>query len=513
MGKLIEEPKYIKHRLDMFAKLYAKQQEELQQKPSQTIKMTLPDGSVKDADTFRTSPYDIAKGISQGLAQSAVIAKVNGVLWDMTRPLVADATLEFLKFSDPDGQETFWHSSAHFLGQALELKYGGDLAYGPPIADGFFYDMRMPEGGKTIKVDELQEIEDMITKMSKEKQAFERLVISKTDLLEMFKFNPFKQRIIREKVEDEYTTAYRCGPLIDLCRGPHIRNAGQIKGLSIHKPTSSYWEGNADAEALQRVYGITFPEKQMIKDWKVIQEEAAKRDHRKIGKEHDLFFFNELSAGSAFFTPRGAHIYLQLVGLQRQEYHKRGFSEVITPNIFSTKLWKTSGHYQHYKDNMFLLSGEKPNVVADEELKALNDKLKEKEDALAAEKKRFSEKLKALEAQLKDADDKLRKEVEGVINKMKAHPPISVRRASHARDAVAAELEKKLESLVESATEKVNKLNETLVDKEFELEEALVEAADELKKANLGPGEMFFARKTLLAADSQLPADSQVFDH
>lgn len=500
---------YIKHRLDMFQKLYAKQQEEQKQKPKKPIKITMPDGSVKDGEANHTSPYDIAKSISQGLSQSAVVAKVNGTLWDMTRPLEDDSTLELIKFDDPVGKETFWHSSAHFLGQALELMYGGDLAYGPPIAEGFFYDMRMPEG-VTIKEEECKGLIEMVNKMSKEKQEFQRLVISKKDLLEMFMYNPFKQRIIREKVMDEYTTAYRCGPLIDLCRGPHIRNAGMIKGVSLHKPTQSYWEGNANAESLQRLYGVTFPDKQMLKDWITVQEEAAKRDHRRIGKEQDLFFFNDLSAGSAFFTPRGAHIYKKLVELQRSEYHKRGFSEVITPNIYSTKLWCISGHYQHYKDNMFIIAGEKPHIVADDELKCLQAGLADKEKTLAAEKKKMTDELEGLEAELKGADPEARKRIEGRINTIKAHPPVAVRKATHERDRMAKKVEAKQDALIQAATVHVKELQEKLTGLEFDLEEAVVAAQEVINKSNMGPGDAFFARKDLLAADMELPEDSRV---
>lgn len=202
-------------------------------------------------------------------------------------------------------------------------------------------------------------MEDLAKKIVKEKQPFERLVMKKKDLLEMFAYNEFKLRILNEKVTEDETTVYKCGSLIDLCRGPHVRNTGRIKALKITKNSSAFWEGKSDAETLQRVYGISFPDPKQLKEWEKLQEEAAKRDHRKIGREQELFFFHELSPGSCFFQPRGAHIYNTLMNFIRDEYKKRGFSEVISPNIYNAKLWQTSGHWQHYADNMFHFEIEK----------------------------------------------------------------------------------------------------------------------------------------------------------
>lgn len=196
-------------------------------------------------------------------------------------------------------------------------------------------------------------------KIVKEKQPFERLEMKKSDLLEMFKYNQFKVRILNEKVKTETTTVYRCGPLIDLCRGPHVRHTGKIKAMTLTKNSATYWEGNAEAESLQRIYGISFPDSKQLKEWKQFQEEAAKRDHRKLGREQDLFFFHELSPGSCFFQPKGAHIYNKLVEFIKTEYWKRGFQEVVSPNIYNSKLWQTSGHWEHYADNMFKFEVEK----------------------------------------------------------------------------------------------------------------------------------------------------------
>ncbi|XP_063905784.1 threonine--tRNA ligase 1, cytoplasmic isoform X2 [Zophobas morio] len=350
-------PSFIQDRLTLWDKLKAEREAEIAGKPQTPIKVTLPDGKVVEAVAWKTTAYDVAKGISQGLADNCVISKVNDVLWDLDRPLESDCKLELLKFDNTEAQSVFWHSTAHILGEALERVYGGCLCYGPPIESGFYYDMYLEEKG--ISAGDFPSLENLMKSIVKEKQPFERLELKKEDLLEMFKYNPFKVRILNEKVDTPTTTVYRCGPLIDLCRGPHVRHTGKIKALKVTKNSSTYWEGKSDAETLQRVYGISFPDNKQLKEWEKFQEEAAKRDHRKIGKEQELFFFHELSPGSCFFQPRGAHIYNTLVEFIRKEYRKRGFQEVVSPNIYNAKLWQVSGHWAHYADNMFSFDVEK----------------------------------------------------------------------------------------------------------------------------------------------------------
>ncbi|XP_067002858.2 threonine--tRNA ligase 1, cytoplasmic isoform X2 [Anabrus simplex] len=350
-------PSYIQERIVLWDKLKAQYDSELAARTPSSIKITLPDGKVVEGQSWRTTPYEVAKGISQGLADNTVIAKVNGELWDLDRPLEMDSALKLLKFDDDEAQQVFWHSTAHILGEAMERVYGGCLCYGPPIENGFYYDMYIDD--KQVSNQDFPVIENVMKGIVKEKQNFERLEIKKEDLLEMFKYNEFKVRILNEKVKTPSTTAYRCGPLIDLCRGPHVRHTGKIKSLKVTKNSATYWEGNCEAESLQRVYGISFPDTKQMKEWEKFQEEAAKRDHRRIGREQELFFFHELSPGSCFFQPKGAHIYNTLVEFIRKEYRKRGFQEVVTPNIYNAKLWQTSGHWAHYAENMFSFESEK----------------------------------------------------------------------------------------------------------------------------------------------------------
>ncbi|CAD6192576.1 unnamed protein product [Caenorhabditis auriculariae] len=350
-------PEFIQKRIALWDKLKAEYDAIVAAKESSPIEITLPDGKKFDGKSWRTTPIEIAEKISKGLADSAVIAKVNGQVWDLDRPFESDATLHLLKFDDDEAKQVFWHSSAHILGEAMERFCGGHLCYGPPIQEGFYYDMW--HENRTISPDDFPKIDQIVKAAVKDKQKFERLEVSKEDLLEMFKYNQFKVRILNEKVTTPTTTVYRCGPLIDLCRGPHVRHTGKIKALQITKTSASYWEGKADAESLQRLYGISFPDAKQLKEWQKLQEEAAKRDHRKLGREQDLFFFHPLSPGSAFWYPKGALIYNKLVDFIKKQYRVRGFTEVITPNMYNKKLWETSGHWQHYSEDMFRLEVEK----------------------------------------------------------------------------------------------------------------------------------------------------------
>jgi threonyl-tRNA synthetase len=357
LKELDPPPEFLGPRLEMFERLKKEYDQWVAAQESTPITVTLPDGKTVGGSSWKTTAYDVAAQISKGLADNTVVAKVDGELWDLDRPLEKDCSLQLLKFDDEEGQQVFWHSSAHILGEAMERFYGARLCYGPPIEGGYYYDAWMAE--KQVTPSDFSALEAIFKNIVKEKQQFVRLVMKKEDLLEMFKYNEFKCRIIDEKITTPTTTVYRCGPLIDLCRGPHVRHTGRIKAATITANSSTYWKGDAQAESLQRIYGISFPDSKQLKEWKHFQEEAAKRDHRKIGRNQELFFFHELSPGSCFFLPRGAFIYNTLVEFIRSEYWKRGFQEVVSPNLYNSKLWETSGHWQHYSENMFQIDVEK----------------------------------------------------------------------------------------------------------------------------------------------------------
>ncbi|KAI0080421.1 tars protein [Panus rudis PR-1116 ss-1] len=351
-------PEYFDHRIKMFEQLKQEYDEWVKSQPRQEIEITLPDGSKRKGTSWETSPMDIAKEISKGLADRIVIAKVDGQVWDLERPLEKSCSLELLDFEHPEGKRVFWHSSAHVLGEAAERHFGCHLCIGPPTDDGFFYEMAIED--RPVTNGDYPALEKLSDLAIKEKQKFERLVVSKEKLLEMFGYNKYKKYIIETKIPDgTSTTVYRCGPMIDLCVGPHIPHTGKIKAFMITKNSASYFLGDPNNDSLQRIYGISFPDKKQLTEYKAFLAEAAKRDHRKIGKEQELFFFNDISPGCAFFLPHGTRIYNVLIDMLRTEYFKRGYQEVISPNMFNAKLWETSGHWQNYKDDMFTLDVEK----------------------------------------------------------------------------------------------------------------------------------------------------------
>ncbi|KAI8997810.1 hypothetical protein BDB01DRAFT_846418 [Pilobolus umbonatus] len=351
-------PEYLKHRMDMFDQLKKLSDENAAKQPRVAIKVTLPDGTVKEGVAWETTPLSIATGIAKSLAERTVISKVDGELWDLVRPLEKSCKLELIDFENEEGKRVFWHSSAHMLGEACERHYGCHLCIGPPLEDGFYYEMGLKD--RAVTQQDYPNLEKLVNQFAKEKQPFERLVMTKEQLLEMFKHNPYKVHIIKDKIPDgTSTTVYRCGPLIDLCKGPHVPHTGRVKAFSVTKNSASYFLGDAKNDSLQRLYGISFPDKKQMTEYKKFIEEAAKRDHRKIGKEQELFFFHELSPGSAFMLPHGARVYNALMDLIKSEYMHRGFTEVVTPNMFNLKLWNQSGHAQKYKENMFCFEVDK----------------------------------------------------------------------------------------------------------------------------------------------------------
>mmetsp|Transcript_11960 Transcript_11960/g.16976 ORF Transcript_11960/g.16976 Transcript_11960/m.16976 type:complete len:774 (-) Transcript_11960:228-2549(-) len=392
---------FLKEREAIYEKIKERREAELATKTPVDITVTMPDGNVlsknKDETPFqawKTTPYDVAKAISQGLADASSVARVTyesyvpdysafedgmesadtlaeamedggveqdesqegnkAILWDLGRPLVGPVSkLELLKFADDqDAKTTFWHSSAHMLGEALEHLYGCKLTIGPPLKGGFYYDSYM--GKDALREDDYKPVEQEVTKIIKQKQKFERMVVTKEEALELFADNPFKQEILTTKVADgSRTTVYKCGDLIDLCRGPHVMHTGKVKAFAATRHSATNWLGDTDNDSLQRMYGISFPDKKMLKVWKENQEKAKERDHRRIANQQQLVMFHELSAGSAFWLPHGARIYNKLIEFIKGHYWKRGYDEIITPNVFNLDLWHQSGHAMHYKDAMF----------------------------------------------------------------------------------------------------------------------------------------------------------------
>jgi len=298
------------------------------------------------------SAYDVFNETSKG-ENDIVVCKINGVLSDMCTKIEKDCVLEFVKFDDEEGREVFWHSSAHVLGNALLNLYpGAKLSHGPATEEGFFYDVHVLQA---ISSDDYKKIEDEMYRIIKKNSRFEKIAKSRDELLEMYRGNPFKTHFLN-KIEGG-STVYKSGEFVDMCLGPHVRSTGMIKAVKVLKNGSAYFLNDPNRESLQRVYGVAFPSKELLQEYLRMKEEAKERDHRKIGGELELFFFSKYSPGSCFFLPNGAIVYNTLIEFLRGEYMKRGFKEVITPNIFCTQLWEESGHLANYKDNMFIIEG------------------------------------------------------------------------------------------------------------------------------------------------------------
>ncbi|KAK7252360.1 hypothetical protein RIF29_36246 [Crotalaria pallida] len=349
----------IPKRIKLFEQIQLEQRSKLLSLSQDPIKVTLPDGSVKEAKKWLSTPLDIAREISKSVANNALIARVNGVLWDMTRPFEEDSELKIFKFDDAEGRDTFWHSSAHILGQALEGEYGCKLCIGPCTTrgEGFYYDGFYGELG--LNDDHFKQIEAGALKAVAEKQPFERIEVTRDQALEIFSDNQFKVEIINDLPADKTITVYRCGPLVDLCRGPHIPNTSFVKAIACLKASSAYWRGDKDRESLQRVYGISYPDQKSLKEYLVRLEEAKKYDHRILGVKQELILHHEWSPGSWFFLPHGARIYNKLMDFIRNLYRDKGYQEVISPNVFNMDLWVQSGHAANYREDMFILEIEK----------------------------------------------------------------------------------------------------------------------------------------------------------
>lgn len=313
-----------------------------------------------DAQSYITTPQDlIAKLAELGEVtreNPVYVAMIDNKPWDLFRPFEQDCTFTLHGFDSEEANEVFWHSSAHLLGQAMETLYKCYLHTGPATKIDFFYDCKMNGAAATS---DFKKIQSLMESYVRERQAFSRIEITKEQALKMFAYNPYKVAIINKLPEGELITAYKNGKFVDLCRGPHLPNAGCIKAIKMLTAGSVHLDGTSTGEVLQRVHAISFPNKDLLKEYVKRAEEAEKRDHRVIGKQQDLFFFHVLSPGSCFWLPHGTRIYNKLVDMIKTEYRQLGYQEVITPNIYLSALWETSGHWQHYKDDMFVFDCEK----------------------------------------------------------------------------------------------------------------------------------------------------------
>jgi len=317
------------------------------------IKITLPDGSVRQYEKGTTS-LDVARSISEGLARNVLAAKVNGEVWDATRPLQSDATLQLLTWKDTEGKATFWHSSAHLMAEALEALYPGiKLGIGPAIENGFYYDIDF--GEKSFSSDDFDKIEQKMIELARQKNTYERSEISKKDAIDYFKEkdDPYKLELI-DGLEDGEITFYQQGNFTDLCRGPHIPDTGFIKAVKLMNVAGAYWRGDEKNKMMTRIYGITFPKAKELKEHLHMLEEAKKRDHRKLGKELELFSFSEkVGMGLPLWLPKGTLLRERLENFLRKAQVKAGYDPVITPHIGHKNLYVTSGHYAKYGEDSF----------------------------------------------------------------------------------------------------------------------------------------------------------------
>ncbi|CAK4087309.1 unnamed protein product [Aphanomyces euteiches] len=276
-------------------------------------------------------------------------------IWDLSRPLPENCKLFLHPFDDVGMKSLFWHSSAHVLGAALEAKFGDDvyLCDGPALQDGFFYEMLL-ENGLTLSESDFADVEAHMQRLIKQKAPFERMEVSRDVAKDLFSYSKFKLQMLDNIPATEAMTLYRCGSFVDLCRGPHLPHTGMLQAFALTRCGASHWSHGP--ELLQRIYGISFPDKARMKEWKVLQEEAKKRDHRIVGKQQSLFLFHPWSPGSSFMLPHGTRIFNRLSEFIRQEYRRRGYDEVVTPLMFKQELWETSGHFENYKDDMYLVT-------------------------------------------------------------------------------------------------------------------------------------------------------------
>ena len=319
------------------------------------IKITFPDGSVREYAEGVTG-YQIAESISPALARDVVSCGVNGETMELNRPINSDASIALYKFDDEEGKHTFWHTSAHLLAEALKELYPGiQFGFGPAVENGFFYDV-MPKEGDVISEKDFPAIEAKMRELAKKNEPVVRREVPKAEALAEFKADgqEYKCEHIELDLEDGTISTYTQGNFTDLCRGPHLVSTGAIKAIKITSVAGAFWRGDAKRDQMTRIYGITFPKKKMLDEYLVMLEEAKKRDHRKIGKEMELFMFSDrVGKGLPIWLPKGTDLRLRLQDMLRRIQKRFGYQEVITPHIGSKNLYVTSGHYAHYGKDSF----------------------------------------------------------------------------------------------------------------------------------------------------------------
>jgi len=317
------------------------------------INITLPDGSIRTYEKGTTA-LQVAQSISEGLARNVLAAKVNGEVVDATRPILSDAKLVLLTMNDTEGKSTLWHSSAHLMAEAIEALYPGTkFGIGPPIENGFYYDIDL--GGKSISQDDFKQIEDKMLELARKNSSYLRKEVSKKDAIAYFKEknDPYKLDLL-ENLQDGQITFYEQGDFTDLCRGPHIPNTGFIKAAKLMNVAGAYWRGDEKNKMLTRIYAITFTKQKDLTDYLVLLEEAKKRDHRKLGKELELFTFSEkVGMGLPLWLPKGAALRERLIQFLQKAQVKSGYQQVATPHIGNKNLYITSGHYEKYGADSF----------------------------------------------------------------------------------------------------------------------------------------------------------------
>ena len=317
------------------------------------IKITLPDNSVKEYEVG-ISVGQVTKDISEGLYRQALGAVVNGVTRGYMEPINEDSDFRVVKFDDPEGKEIFWHTSSHVMAAAIQALWPDTkFAIGPAIADGFYYDMELDH---RFVPEDFEKIEKKMLEIAKADHKMERIEISRTEALKMFEEmgQDYKIELINDLPEDELITLYKMGDaFVDLCRGPHLESTKKIKAVKLKTIAGAYWRGDSDRQMLQRIYGISFEKAKQLEEWEELQKEIERRDHRKIGREMDLFSFHEEGPGFPFFHPNGMILMNELLDWWRGVLDERGYGEIKTPLIMNEELWHRSGHWDHYKENMY----------------------------------------------------------------------------------------------------------------------------------------------------------------